>query len=162
MFNLEEFIQAPNQEALLVITRDELLRVAGHHKIEVGSSPSKAELQRKLIGELHDRGLFGEVEKVRPEVLSSPDTGKQSPVQLTVSPSKAEIELKRLELREKEIEWERERTKLEADRQTIRDRERREHELRIKELEFEQALRVKELDIKAREAGFLLNQISLM
>ncbi|KAL2103192.1 hypothetical protein ACEWY4_000060 [Coilia grayii] len=153
MFNLEDYISAPTQEALLLITRDELLRVAGHYKVEVRGGISKADLQEKLIGELYDRGLFGEVAKVVPDPPSTPDAGK--PISDLPPPvGKAALEWKRLELREKEIEWERE--KLEAERQTVREREQREHELRRKDLEFAQALRVKELDIKARESGVFL------
>ncbi|KAL2103146.1 hypothetical protein ACEWY4_000014 [Coilia grayii] len=155
MFNLEDYISAPTQEALLLITRDELLRVAGHYKVEVRGGISKADLQEKLIGELYDRGLFGEAAKVVPDPPSTPDAGK--PISDLPPPvGKAALEWKRLELREKEIEWEREKVKLEAERQTVREREQREHELRLKDLEFAQALRVKELDIKARESGVFL------
>lgn len=152
MFNLEEFIKAPTQDVLLTITRDELLRVAGHYKVEVKGGLSKAELQERLIGELHGRGLFGEVAKVIPETPASPEAGKVVSEQTPLL-GKTALEWKRLELREKEIEWEREKVKLEVDRQTLREREQREHELRLKDMEFAQALRVKELDIKARESG---------
>ncbi|KAL2076972.1 hypothetical protein ACEWY4_027431 [Coilia grayii] len=155
MFNLEDYISAPTQEALLLITRDELLRVAGHYKVEVRGGISKADLQEKLIGELYDRGLFGEAAKVVPDPPSTPDAGK--PISDLPPPvGKAALEWKRLELREKEMEWEREKVKLEAERQTVREREQREHELCLKDLEFAQALRVKELDIKARESGVFL------
>lgn len=153
MFSLDEFVKDPKQDVLLSITRDELLRVAGHYKVEVKSGLSKADLQEKLLGELHGRGVFGEVEKVVVETPASPEPGKTVP-ELTAPPlGKTALEWKRLELREKEIEWEREKIKIEADRQTLREREQREHELRVKDLEFAQALRVKELDLKARESG---------
>ena len=50
------------------------------------------------------------------------------------------------------MEWEREKSIREAGRQTIREQDGREHELRLKELELTQALRFKEMDLKAREA----------
>ena len=84
-----------------------------------------------------------------PTVPSSP-----APDPSIVQPiTEAALELRRIELREKEIEWEREKTLLEADRQAQRERERREHELRVKYMEIAQAIRLKELDIKAGEAG---------
>lgn len=150
MFDLDAFILAPSQDILLTVTRDDLVRIAGHYKLEVSGSPSKAELQDKLVQDLRELGVFG---KVLPDVSTSPDQGKRFPIDPSPSPSKAALELKRLQLREKEIEWEREKTRLEADRQTTREREKREHELKLKDLEFAQALRIKELELKAREAG---------
>lgn len=148
MFDLDAFILAPSQELLLSITRDDLVRVAGHYKLEVSGGPSKADLQEMLVKRLRELGEFG---KVVPDIPTSPDQGKRLPID--PSPSKAALELKRLQLREKEIEWEREKNKLEADRRLVREREQREHEFRLKDLELAQALRIKELEVKAREAG---------
>ncbi|KAL2076889.1 hypothetical protein ACEWY4_027519 [Coilia grayii] len=128
MLDLEEYIKAPTQEGLLSITHDELLRVAGHYKVEVRGGLTKADLQLQLIEALYSRGLFGEVEKVTPELPSTP--------------TRSSLEWKRLALREKELEWEQ-----------LKLKEQREHELKIKQMEFEQALRLKDLDIRAREAG---------
>ncbi|KAK0131368.1 hypothetical protein N1851_033911 [Merluccius polli] len=148
MFDLHAFILAPTEEALLSITRDDLVRVAGHYKFELSGSPSKAELQEKLIDDLRDRGVLG---KGPADESPSPTADKVPPP----TPSKASIELKRLQLREMELEWEREKSIRESERQTVRERDDREHELRLKDLEFNQALRLKEMDLKAREAGIL-------
>ena len=134
MFDLHAFTLAPTEEALFSITRDDLVTVAGHYKFQVSGSPSKAELHEGLINHLRDRGVFGKVPVDEP---TSPTRGKVQPF----SPSEVSVELKRLQLREMELEWEREKN--------IRDRE---HELRLKELEFNQALRLKEMDLQAREA----------
>ena len=135
MFDLDEFIKAPTQEGLLSITRDELLRVAGHYKVEVRTSIPKADLQVQLIDALHRSGVFGEVEKVTPE--------------LPTTPTRSSLDLRRLALREKELEWE--QTKLREQRE--QEREQREHELRVKQMEHEQALKLKELDIRSRQVG---------
>ena len=135
MFDLDEFIKAPTQEGLLSITRDELLHVAGHYKVEVRGSIPKADLQVQLMDALHSSGVFGEVEKVTPE--------------LPTTPTRSSLDLRCLALREKELEWE--QTKLCEQRE--QEREQREHELRVKQKEHEQALKLKELDIRSRQAG---------
>ncbi|KAK0155503.1 hypothetical protein N1851_002093 [Merluccius polli] len=134
MFDLHVFILAPTEEALLSITRDDLVRVAGHYKFEVSGSPSKAELQKKLIDDLRDCGVLGKGPADEPP--TSPTPGKVPPP----TPSKASIELKRLHLREMELEWEREKSKLKDRQRKLKDRqfgnEITEHELRLKDLEF--------------------------
>ncbi|KAK0143189.1 Retrovirus-related Pol polyprotein from transposon 412 [Merluccius polli] len=139
MFDLHAFTLAPTEEALFLITRDDLVTVAGHYKLQVSGSPSKAELQEGLINHLRDRGVFVKRPVDEP---TSPTRGNVQPL----SPSEVSLALKRLQLREMELEWEREKN--------IRDRE---HELRLKELEFNQALRLKEMDLKAREADIHFN-----
>ncbi|KAL2102544.1 hypothetical protein ACEWY4_001712 [Coilia grayii] len=126
MFDLDEFVRAPTQEGLLSLTRDELLRVAGHYKVEVRGGIPKAELQVQLIDALHRDGIFGEVDKVIPEHPASP--------------TKSSLEWKRLALREKELECEQAKMQ-------------REYELRVKELEHAHVLRIKELELQARQAG---------
>lgn len=153
MFSLEAFITSPTIEVLSSVTRDELVSIAGHYKVEVRGSPSKAEILTKLTDFLSARGVFGEAKKDSPEIGASPETADRA---YPGTPTKAELELRRLELREKEIEWEREKTRLEADRQVVRDRECREHEYKMKDLEVAQAIRLKELEIKARESGLTL------
>ena len=61
MFDLHAFTLAPTEEALFSITRDDLVTVAGHYKLQVSGSPSKAELHEGLINHLRDRGVFGKV-----------------------------------------------------------------------------------------------------
>lgn len=149
MFDLEVFVKAPTVEALSLATRDDLVRVAGHYKLEVRGNPSKREIQERVFGHLRELGVFGG-ESPQP----SPERpGKPNPLP---SPSKADLEFKRLQLREKEIAWEKEKLNLEAERQILCEREKREHELRMKDLEFQQALRIKELELKACESGALV------
>ena len=149
MFDLDEFIKSPTPDAFSAATRDDLVRVAGHYKIEVRGSPSKAELLDSLTEALGRLCIFTFGDKVQPV---TPPAAPDPPI--TPMITKAALELRRLELREKEIEWERERTRLEADRQTVREREKRDHELRLRDMELPQAIRLKELDLKARESGF--------
>jgi hypothetical protein len=61
-----------------------------------------------------------------------------------------------------EIEWEHEKSIREAERQKVRERENRGHELRLKDLELNHALRFKDMDLKAREAGILFKSSSLI
>lgn len=68
--------------------RDDLVRIAGHYKLELSVSPSKAELQDKLVGDLRELGVFG---KVFPAVSTLPDQGKRLPID-PPSPSKAALE----------------------------------------------------------------------
>lgn len=147
MFSLEEFVASPTLEVISSVTRDQLVMIAGHYKIEVTGSPAKADLLKLLIDTLSAQGLLESVAS-KPALLPAPEMPATPS-----TPSKAELELRRLQLREKEIEWEREKSKLEADRQMIREREKREHEYKIKDLELHQALRLKELELKARESG---------
>ena len=151
MSTLEEFIEAPSLAILTSCTRDELLRVAGHYKIEVRGSPLKAELLAKITEAVCTLGIIADVEK-GPSASAGPTspTPDLSGVQQI---TKDALELRRIELREKEIEWDRERTLLDADRQGQRERDRRDHEIRMKDMEITQSIRLKELDIKAREAG---------
>lgn len=105
-FTVEGFIAYPTVEALSSVTRNE------------------------LTDSLSAQGVFGEAEKVSLEIAVLSETADRPTTHATldrlVTPSKAELELCRLEL---EIGWER----LEADRQVVRDQERREHELKIKD-----------------------------
>ena len=152
MFSLDAFIDAPTIEVLSSVNRDELVLISGHYKVDVHGRPTKAELLSKLIEVLTAQGVFGDVGKVLEEVTKPGSPA--APGRSTTPPiSKAEIELRRLELREKEIEWEREKSRLEGDRQTVRERDRMEHEFKMKDLELAKAIRLKELDIQAREAG---------
>ncbi|KAL2096852.1 hypothetical protein ACEWY4_006059 [Coilia grayii] len=153
MFTLEEFVASPTIAALSQVTRDQLVMIAGHYKIGVTGSPAKAELLKILIDSLSAGGVLE-------SVGDDEAMGGAKPVPLPETPStpsisKADLELRRLQLREKEIEWEREKSNLEADRLLIREREKREHELRMKDLEINQALRLKELEIRARESGLV-------
>ena len=126
MSTLEEFVEAPSLVILTSCTRDELLRVAGHYKIEVRGSPLKAELLAKITEALCTLGI----KKVpsASAVPTSPAPDLSGVQQIT----KGALELRRIELREKEIEWEKERTLLEADRQGQRERNRRDHEIQMK------------------------------
>ena len=159
MVSLEEFIKSPTLDALSNITHDELLRVAGHYKVEVHGSPVKADLFNLLAEALSAQGIFTDGENTLPDPQrgSPVSDGSTRPII-----TKATLELRRLELREKEIEWEREKTRLEADRQAVRERERWEHELKLKDLEITQAIRLKELDIKARKSVFIFQVVNLM
>ncbi|KAK0147995.1 Retrovirus-related Pol polyprotein from transposon 412 [Merluccius polli] len=135
MFSLEEFVASPTIEAICTFTRDQLVMIAGHYKIEVTGSPAKADLLDILIDTLScERPIDG----------SKP--GSRTP-ERPAAPSVvvAELELRRLQVREKEMEWE-----------LVRERERREHEYRMKDLDLQQqALRLKELEIKARESNLV-------
>lgn len=149
MFDIDAFVSSPTLEALLTATRDDLVRVAGHYKLEVRGSPGKAELQEKLTADLRGLGVLGDASP------DAPEAGKTIPSPGPTS-TKTALEWKRLELREKELDWEREKNVLEADRQNLRDHDRREQELRLKDMEYTQALRLKEMELKARESGVLL------
>ena len=155
MFSLDAFIDAPTIEELSSVNRDELVLISGHYRVDVHGRPTKAELLSKLMEVLTAQGVFGDVGKGPEEVTKPGSLGSPAaPGRSTTPPiSKAEIELRRLELREKEIEWEREKSRLEGDRQTVRERDRMEHEFKMKDLELAKAIRLKELEIQAREAG---------
>lgn len=128
MFSLEEFVASPTLEVISNVTRDQLVMIAGHYKIDVTGSPVKADLLKFLIDTLSARGLLESVGGEEATGVSKPALLPAPEMPLTPStPSKAELELRRLQLREKEIEWEREKSKLEADRQMVREREKREH-----------------------------------
>ena len=97
------------------VTRDELVLIAGHYKLEVLGSPAKADLLSKRIEVLTAQGVLDDGGKV-PDEVTKPGL-PVAPGRSTTPPiSKAELELRRLELKEKEIEWERERSRLEGDR----------------------------------------------
>ncbi|KAK0147815.1 hypothetical protein N1851_012505 [Merluccius polli] len=144
MFSLEEFVASPTIEAICTFTRDQLVMIAGHYKIEVTGSPAKADLLDILIDTLSVRGCLESVGSERPIDGSKP--GSRTP-ERPAAPSVvvAELELRRLQVREKEMEWE-----------LVRERERREHEYRMKDLDLQQqALRLKELEIKAWESNLV-------
>lgn len=143
------FFCRDNVDALSGATRDQLTLIAGHYKIDVSGPSLKAELLQLVSESLLACGVLEDDSGAAKPPFS------ESPIKpaMSTTPSKAELELRRLELREKELEWERERSQLEADRFLVREREKREHELKIKELEFNQSLCVKELEMRALESG---------
>ena len=49
MLSLDTFIDSPTVKALSSVTRDELVLISGHYKVEVGGSPAKADLLSRLI-----------------------------------------------------------------------------------------------------------------
>ena len=58
MFDLDEFIKSPTPDAFSAATRDDLVKVAGHYRIEVRGRPSKAELLDSLTEALGRLGIF--------------------------------------------------------------------------------------------------------
>ena len=100
MFSLDAFIDAPTIEELSSVNRDELVLISGHYRVDVHGRPTKAELLSKLMEVLTAQGVFGDVGKGPEEVTKPGSLGSPAaPGRSTTPPiSKAEIELRRLEL----------------------------------------------------------------
>lgn len=142
MFDLTKFIADPTRSELFQINRVDLMKIAAHYGVSFRSTMSKRELQLLLTDSLYNQGVFGEEEKL----TENPELAEVSSGDLALQIKKLELQAEehdRVLLKERE-EWERERE---------RQRERERHELELKKLEMEQACRLKELELKARERG---------
>ncbi|KAL1261230.1 hypothetical protein QQF64_009057 [Cirrhinus molitorella] len=114
------------------------MKIAAHYMVSFRNTLSKSELQVLLVDSLHKQGVFGDEEKL----VDYPESAEGSE-DLALQVRKLELQVKERDeaLRERE-EWEREKEKR---------RERERHELELKKLEMEQACRLKEIELKARE-----------
>ncbi len=142
MFELTKFIANPTQAELFQVNRVDLMKIAAHHKVSFHNTLSKRELQVLLVESLHKQGVFGDEEKL----VDYPEADEGSSGDLALQIKKLELQAKehdRVLLKDRE-EWEREKE---------RRREREKHELELKKLEMEQACRLKEIELRARERG---------
>ena len=92
-------VASPTIEAITNFTRDQLVMIVGHYKIEVTGSLAKADLLEVLIDTLSVLGCLESVSGEGP--IYGPKPGSRTPEHPTEpSVSMAELELRRFQLRE--------------------------------------------------------------
>ncbi|XP_061190377.1 uncharacterized protein LOC133198276 [Saccostrea echinata] len=140
VFNLEEFLKAPDARLLETLRTDELFEVVTKFHLNVKRSARKIEIRNAVVQYLVLKNILDD-----------------SALSLVVDLKHSEIENRNfeyeLEFKKLEIEQERERREFERERREY-EREKsaqdREHELQIKKLEFETQKVKHELELEAR------------
>ena len=115
-FNIETFVEEPTLRVVKSLKKAELVSVAQHYKLEVGSTMKKSQIKQLVIDYLVEEEIVSE-EEVKPPMESGTDQNS--------------LELRRLELQDKERE---------------RESQLKLKELEIREKELSIQLRMKELE----------------
>ncbi|XP_062586991.1 uncharacterized protein LOC134248592 [Saccostrea cucullata] len=140
VFNLEEFLNAPDARLLQTLKKDELFEFVSKFHLNVKRSARKIEINNVVIQYLVQRGILDDSALSLVEDLKSSEIEKRN--------FEYELEFKKLE-----IEQERERQAFEREKREYekeKSAQDREHELQIKKLEFETQKIKHELELEAK------------
>ena len=138
VFNLEEFLKAPDAHVIETLKKDELFEFVTKFHLNIRRSARKVEIRNAVVQHLVEQEILGD------SALSMVAEN----VKIENRNFEHELELKRLE-----IEQERERRAFERERiefEREKNAQDREVELQIKQLEFETQKMKHELELEAR------------
>ena len=174
MFDPEEFLKRPPQEILdtlkaLSLTRDELVVIARHLKIEPKTSSTKPEIRQLILPVLVTKNIVGEESDEKTEENEDTETStmmvktRKYDQEFELEKLKLQMELEKMRLETQRKEKERERQEKERERQEKeRERERqekeRERERQERERERESARQIQE---REKEKQFELEKLKL-
>ncbi|XP_062610561.1 uncharacterized protein LOC134272333, partial [Saccostrea cucullata] len=140
VFNLEDFLNAPDARLLQTLKKDELFEFVSKFHLNVKRSARKIEIKNVVVQYLVQRGILDDSALSLVEDLKSSEIEKRN--------FEYELEFKKLE-----IEQERERQAFEREKREYekeKSAQDREHELQIKKLEFETQKLKHELEAEAK------------
>ena len=123
-FELEKFVDAPTQEELKILKKDDLLSIAKHYKLEdIKRSMRKAAICNNLLRYFVEQEIFDEGEV---EYLEETEVGSKASEQLA---------MRRMEMKERQ-----------KDREIEERQKNREFELELKKMEAEERQKSTELE----------------
>ncbi|XP_033962820.1 uncharacterized protein [Pseudochaenichthys georgianus] len=160
-FVLEQFVASPTVGQLDGCRKVDLRLVADHYHVSVSSALVKSELKATLITGLVEQGVLR-----RPVLVESPGTVVQSATKQAnifttpqfdsfsagSSPTGSKVDA-RVKVRMARLQCEREEREREREFQLRRELESRKHELEIRKLEADTAVRMRQLELQAAVGG---------
>ena len=99
-FELEKFVDAPTQEELKILKKDDLLSIAKHYKLEdIKRSMRKAAICNSLLRDFVKEEIFDESEV---EYLEETEVGSKASERLEMRRMEYELQVKRMEMEERQ------------------------------------------------------------
>lgn len=98
-FSLDEFVSVPTMEVFNKCTKENLLLLAEHYKVEVSKQSKKATIKAELFNAFAQRSIFPPLSLPKSPLLSASDSVSDENVRL----KELELELERLAVKEREL-----------------------------------------------------------
>ena len=146
-FELEKFVDAPTQEELKVLKKDDLLSIAKHYKLEdIKKSMRKAAICNSLLRYFVGQEIFEESEL---EFLEETEVGSKASEQLA---------MRKLEIKERQREKDREIEEKQKDKKMEFELELKKMEMEEKQKDREIEERQRNMELEVEERGNLRNE----